>query len=292
MDTITEALIGPFQYGFMTRALIVSVLVGVMCPVLGAFVVTRGMGFMGDAVAHSVLPGLVAAFMIGVSPFLGAAPLAVAVGVGVGFLVRRTGISEDTSIGVLFAGMFALGLIMLTAARGLPVNLEDILLGQALGASQTDVFVTLGLAASVLAVIWALHKELIFASFDPAGASVIGLPTERLDYVLLGLLAVVIVLALQAVGVVLVISMLITPAATALLLVRSFPLAMAAGALLGAASAVAGLYLSFHFNLPSGPAMALVATGLFVLAAVAKSRMAAAVRRALLGQGSRGLSPR
>ena len=181
MDIITEALIGPFQYGFMTRALIVSVLVGVMCPVLGAYVVTRGMGFMGDAVAHSILPGLVAAFMIGVSPFLGAVPLAVIVALAIGFLVRRTGISEDTSIGVLFAGMFALGLVMLTMAKGLPVNLEDILLGQVLGASQTDVFITLGLAAIVLTVVWVLHKELVFVSFDPSGASVIGLPSGLLD---------------------------------------------------------------------------------------------------------------
>ena len=286
MDIITEALIGPFQYGFMTRALIVSVLVGVMCPVLGAYVVTRGMGFMGDAVAHSILPGLIAAFMIGVSPFLGAVPLAVIVALGIGFLVRRTGISEDTSIGVLFAGMFALGLAMLTVAKGLPVNLEDILLGQVLGASQTDVFITLGLAAVVLTVIWALHKELMFVSFDPSGASVIGLPSGLLDYVLLGLLAVVIVIALQAVGVVLVISMLITPAAAALLLVRNFPRAMATGALFGTISAIAGLYISFHFNLPSGPAMALVATTLFIAAAIGKSRWAEIVRRSLLGRES------
>ena len=253
MDTITEVLVVPFQYGFMVRALIVSVLVGVMCPILGVYVVTRGMGFMGDALAHSVLPGMVAAFIFGVSPFLGAVPSAVIVALVIGFLVRRTGISEDTSIGILFAGMFALGLVMLTMARGLPVNLEDILLGQALGASLSDVYVTLGLAVAVLAVMGALYKELIFASFDPTGASVIGLPTGRLDYMLLALLAVVIVIALQAVGVVLVISMLITPAATALLLVRNFPRAMALGALFGAASAIAGLYFSFHYNLPSGP---------------------------------------
>ena len=285
MDTITEALVVPFQYGFMVRALIVSVLVGVMCPILGAYVVTRGMGFMGDALAHSVLPGMVAAFILGVSPFLGTAPVAVVVALVIGFLVHRTGISEDTSIGILFAGMFALGLAMLTAAGGLPVKLEDFLLGQVLGVSQADVYVTLGLAAGVLAVIWALHKELIFTSFDPSAASVIGLPTERLDYLLLGLLAVVIVIALQAVGVVLVISMLITPAATALLLVRNFPLAMGVGALLGAVSAVAGLYVSYHFNLPSGPAMALVATVLFILAAVYKFRVAPLMQRLLPGRG-------
>ena len=281
MDTLTEALAGPFQYGFMTRALIVSVLVGIMCPVIGAYVVTRGLGFMGDALAHSVLPGIVAAFMIGISSFFGAVPMAVAVALLVGYLVRRTGIGEDTTIGILFAGLFALGLAMLTVVRGIPINLEDILLGQVLGVSQNDVWTTLGLAATVLALIYALHKEFVFTSFDPAGASVIGLPTERLDYLLLALLAVVVVLALQAVGIILVISMLITPAATALLLVRRFPLAMAVGAVLGAASTITGLYLSFHFNLPSGPAMALVATGFFILGVVYKLRVARLIVRGL-----------
>ena len=279
MDTITEALVGPFQYSFMTRALIVSALVGVMCPIVGAYVVTRGLGFMGDALSHSVLPGMVAAFVLGISPFLGAVPMAVAVALLVGYLVRRTGIGEDTSIGILFAGLFALGLAMLTVARGLPVSLEDILLGQVLGVSQNDVWTTLGLAITVLALVYALHKELVFTTFDPAGASVIGLPTERLDYLLLTLLAVVVVLALQAVGIILVISMLITPAATALLLVWRFPLVMAVGALLGVTSSIAGLYISFHFNLPSGPAMALVATGFFILATVYKLQVAGLIRR-------------
>lgn len=281
MDIITEALIEPFQYGFMVRALIVSVLVGAMCPIVGAYVVTRGLGFMGDALAHSVLPGMVAAFLIGVSPFLGAVPMAVAVALLVGYLVRRTGISEDTTIGILFAGLFALGLTMLTANRGLRVNLEDILLGQVLGVSQSEVWTTLGLAVVVLVVTAALHKELVFTTFDPTGASVIGLPTERLDYLLLALLAVVVVLALQAVGIILVISMLITPAATALLLVWRFPMVMAVGALLGVASAVAGLYTSYHLNLSSGPAIALVATGFFILAAVYKMQAAGLVRRLL-----------
>ena len=127
MDIITEALTGPFQYEFMLRALIVSVLVGVMCPILGVYVVIRGLGFMGDALAHSVLPGMVAAFILGISPFFGAIPMAIATAFLCGYLTRRTGLGEDTSVGILFAGLFALGLVMLTAARGIPVNLEDIL---------------------------------------------------------------------------------------------------------------------------------------------------------------------
>jgi ABC-type Mn2+/Zn2+ transport system permease subunit len=234
---------------------------------------------MGDALAHSVLPGMVAAFVVGVSPFFGAIPVALATALVSGYLIKRAGIGEDTSVGILFAGLFALGVVLLTLVRGVSVNLEDILLGQVLGVSQGDVYVTLGLAGAVLALTWGLHKELVFASFDPSGASVIGLPTEKLEYLLLGLLAVVVVLALQAVGVILVISMLITPAAAALLVVRNFVRAMAAAVLIGVTSAVAGLYLSFHYNLPSGPVMALVATGFFLLALAWKQRPSGLARQ-------------
>ena len=294
MDIITETLAGPFQYDFMLRALIVSVLVGIMCPIIGAYVVVRGLGFMGDGLAHGVLPGVAAAVLIGAIAgvgamerdlhfFLGALPGALVMALLSGYLIRRVGISEDTSIGVLFAGMFALGLVMLTAAKGVPVDLEGILLGNVLGVSRAEVLVTLGLAATVLALMFLLHKELVFANFDPTGAAVIGLPTEKLEYLLLALLAVVVVLALPAVGIVLVISMLITPAAAASLLMRSFPAAMIAGSLFGAASAIAGMYISFYFNLPSGPVMALVATGFFILAVAWKQLPARLVPR-LIGR--------
>ncbi|MDE2840026.1 MAG: metal ABC transporter permease [Chloroflexota bacterium] len=254
MDVISDVLVAPFQYGFMVRALIVSLLVGVMCPMLGAYVVTKGLGFMGDALSHAVLPGMVAAFLIGVNPFLGAIPMGIAVALLSGYLIKRAGVSADTSV-------------------GLRVSLEDILLGQVLGVTTRDVVVTAVMAGAVLAVLYLLHKEFVFASFDPAGASVIGLPTQGLDYLLLALLAVVIVLAIQAVGIVLVLAMLITPAATSFLLVRNFPKAMFTGSFLGVISAVAGLYLSYHYNLPSGPSMALLATVIFaVVVAVKKAR--------------------
>ena len=279
MDIIIEALVDPFQYSFMVRALIVSVLVGVMCPLLGVYVVTRGLGFMGDALAHSVLPGMVGAFILGISPFFGAIPMAIAVALASGYLIRKAGVGEDTSVGIIFAGLFALGLTMMTAFKGIRVNLEDILLGQVLGVSQTDVYVTLGLSAFVLFATYAIHKEMLFSSFDPTGASVVGLPTDKLEYALLALLAIVIVLALQAVGIVLVISMLITPAATALLLVRNFQYAMVAAVGLGVAAAVAGLYISYHFNLPSGPVMALVVAAFFILAVVWNQQIVRLFRR-------------
>ena len=275
MDALLDPLLEPFRYGFMVRALFVSVLVGVLCPILGSFVVTRGLAFMGDALAHAVLPGLVIAFLIGVSPFVAAVPTGVAVALLIGYVSRRTGIGVDTSIGVLFAGLFALGLVLLTAARGISVDLEDLLLGQVLGVSEADVYVTAGLAAVVLVVLYSFNKELVFSSFDPVGASVVGLPTVWLDYLLLVLLALVIVIALQAVGIVLVMAMLVTPAATAYILVRSFFRVMALGAALGATAAIVGLYLSFHLNIPSGPAMTLVATAIFIAVAATRRRAAA-----------------
>ena len=270
LDLITQ----PFTYSFMVRALIVSVLVGVICPFLGAFVVTRNLAFMGDALAHAVLPGLVIAFLVGINPFAAAVPAGVIVALLIGYLMRRTGVGEDTSIGIVFAGFFALGLILLSMSNRITVNLEDLLLGQVLSISNGDVYITAGLTAVVVVVLYLFHKELVFSSFDPAGASVVGLPTAWLDYLLLVLLALVIVIGLQAVGIVLIMAMLVTPSGTAYLLVRGFLPLMAIGALLGVFAAVSGLYLSFYFNLPSGPAMALIATMAFLITATFRRRLA------------------
>ena len=265
-----DYILGPFQYGFMVRALIVSVLVGVMCPILGAYVITRGRAFMGDALAHSVLPGMVVAFLLGISPFFAAVPAGIVIALLMGTVSRRTGISEDTSIGIVFAGMFALGLVMLSRATSVNVNIEDLLLGQVLGVTQTDVYVSVALTALVLVGLYAFHRHLVYTTFDEVGASVVGIKTNLIEYVLLALLALVIVIGIQAAGIVLVMAMLITPAATGYLLARRFVGVMIIGALVGAASAIVGLYLSFHADLPSGPSMALLATLMFTIAAVFK----------------------
>ena len=265
-----DILFDPFQYSFMVRALIVSLLVGIMCPALGAYVITRGRAFMGDALAHSVLPAMVLAFLLGFSPFIAAVPAAILLAVVMGGVARRTGISEDTSIGIIFAGMFALGLVMMSRATGITVDIEDLLLGQVLGVSSTEVVVSLGLAALVVAGLYVYHWQLVYTTFDPIGARVIGIKTGVVEYILLGLLALVIVIGIQAAGIVLVMAMLITPAATAYLIARRFVGVMLWGAAIGATSAVVGLYLSYYADLPSGPAMALVAT--FFFAGVALGR--------------------
>ncbi|MBI2860151.1 MAG: metal ABC transporter permease [Chloroflexi bacterium] len=268
-----DILLEPFQFSFMVRALIVSVAVGIVAPVMGSYVVSRGLALMGDALSHAVLPGIAVAVLLGLSPVAGTIPTAIVMAILIGYLSRRTGFSEDTTIGILFVGLFALGLAVLSLAHGLPVRLEDILLGQVLGVSWGDVASTLGLGTLALLLLYAFHKELVFATFDPLGARVAGLNVGLLDNVLLVILALVIVIALQAVGIILVLAMLIVPAATARLLVRRFAPGMAVGALLGTVVAVAGLYISFYLNLPSGPAMTLVAVAFFALAVAARRRV-------------------
>lgn len=266
MTDILDVFIKPFEYSFMVRALVVSVCVGVMCPLLGVYVVNRGLGFMGDAMAHSVMPGMVLAFILGISPFLGAIPTGIAVAFAIGYLGRKFRVSEDTSLGIMFAALFSIGLVMISLSKGISVRVEDILLGQILAVSSIDVVVTLSLAVLVLMIIGVLHRQLVFTSFDSLGATVIGLPTRLLDYLLLVSLALVIVVSLQAVGIVLVVAMLITPAAAGALLVRRFTRVMLVSVVVGVFSAVCGLYAAYHLNIPSGPSMTLVATAIFFLA--------------------------
>ena len=259
----------------MVRALIGSVLVGVMCPLVGSYVVARNLAFMGDALAHAVLPGMVLGFIVGFNPAIAAVPTGISVAMLVRVISRRAGLSTDTSIGILFAAMFALGLVMLaraTRATQIGVNLEDLLLGQILGISPTGIYVYLGITAIVILGLFVLHHWLLFSSFDPVGSQVLGRRTGIVDYLFLVMLALVIVIGIQAAGVILVMAMLVTPAATAYLLVRRFVTMMLVAAALGTAAAVTGLYISYHFNLTAGPAMTLVASGIFVLAVLFRRR--------------------
>ncbi len=268
-----DVLVEPFQYSFMVRALIVSIAVGILAPVMGSYVVSRGLALMGDAVAHAVLPGIVVAVLLGLSPIIGTIPVAIIMAILIGYLSRHTGFSEDTTIAILFVGLFALGLVALSLARGLPVRLDDILLGQVLGVSWSDVAATIGLGILALLVLWAFHKELIFTTFDPVGARVAGLRTSYLENLLLAVLALIIVITLQAVGIILVLAMLIVPAATARLLVRRFAPSMFVGALIGTLTAIVGLYLSYYFNLPSGPSMTIVTVVLFAVTILIRRSM-------------------
>lgn len=265
---IPEFLIEPFQYAFMIRALIVCILVGIMCPFLGAFVINREMSFLGDALGHSVLPGLVVAYTFGVSPFIGALPTGIFVALAIGYIVKKTRVSNDTSIGIVYSALFAIGLILLSVIGGTRVNLEDILLGQILSTSISDVYVTIFITLVLSLTLALFYKQMVFVGFDFQGAKVAGLPAARLDYLLLILITIAIVMSLQVVGIILVVGMLITPAAASSLIAKRFPAVIVIGILFGIISSLTGLYISYHFNLPSGPAIAIVSSTIFCICVV------------------------
>ncbi len=269
----------PLDYDFVVRALIASVAVGVTCAVVGSFVVLRGMAFLGDALAHAILPGVALGFLIGgggqAALFGGALLAALASAFGIGQLARRGGLKEDTAIGIVFAGMFALGIVLISASGSTARDLNHILFGNVLGVSDADLKLILGLGLLVLLAVAAFFKELVLISFDPVQARTLRLPAERLELLLLGLVALTIVAALQTVGLALMVAMLVTPASTAYLLVRRLPAMLLVGAGLGALSGLVGIYASYHLSLhrdialPSGPAIVLVSTLFFGLAFLA-----------------------
>ena len=263
-----DLIVEPFQYSFMLRALFVSSMIGIICPVLGSYVVIRGMGFMGDAMAHSVLPGIVIALIVGVSPFLGSVPMAILVAVTVGYLIRSKAVTEDTAFGVLFAGLFSIGLVIISVVGGLAVSVEDILLGQILGVSNSDILISFILTMVVMISLIAFHRQLIFSGFDPVGSVVAGLNVGALNYMFLILLGIAIVVTLHVVGVVLVVGLLVTPAAAAQLVIRRFTKAMMLATSFGLISAVTGLYISYYFDLPSGPVITLVSFVIFLFCVI------------------------
>jgi manganese/iron transport system permease protein len=268
MDPIAF-LTDPMAYGFMQRGLVAALLVGVVCAVMGTFVVLKGLAFIGDAVSHAAFPGLVIAYIIGAPLYIGGAVAAVATALAIGLVTRRSRLRFDTSVGVLFAGTFAFGVMLFSTIKGYVTDLLGYLLGNVLGIGVGDLIQVAILGAIVLAIVLAIRKELLFATFDPLGAAASGLPVAGLEYLLLALLGVTIVVSIQAVGIIMVVAMLVTPAATAQLLVIRFGRMMAVGVALAAVSAVLGLYLSFYLNLASGASIVLVETVLFVIALVA-----------------------
>jgi manganese/iron transport system permease protein len=256
----------PLGYDFFVRALIASALVGVACAVVGSFVVLKGMSFIGDAVSHAAFPGIVAAYLIGAPIVLGGAVAAIATALGIGALTRRSGLRADAIIGVLFAGMFALGVALFSSIPNYVGDLFHFLFGDILGISVGDLAALVVLALGLLLIVRLFWKELLFATFDPLGAGAAGLPVRRLDDLLLILIAVTIVVSLQAVGIVLVVAMITTPAAAAQLLVRRFGTMMVVAAVIGILASIAGLYLSYALDIASGAAIVIVETGVFAVA--------------------------
>ncbi len=262
MSWLTE----PLEFAFIQRALLAATAVGIVCSVLGAYIVLRGMAFFGDALAHTILPGVVGAYLLGWPLALGALLMGILTALGIGIMTERGNLKEDTAIGVILAGMFALGVAMLSASRNYSIDLAHFLFGNLLGVTQSDLRTIFGLGGIVLLVIFLFYKEFLVISFDPILAATLRLPARFLRYLLLVLIAVTIVVALQVVGVALMLAMFVTPAAAASLLTRRLPTLMLIAATIGAFSGIAGLYASFYLNIASGPAVVLVATLIFIVA--------------------------
>lgn len=261
MGRLTE----PLQFTFMQTGLLAAVLVGVTCAVLGVYVVLRSMAFIGDALAHTILPGLVAAYLLGLNLLGGAVVAGVATALGIGWLSRRGTLREDTAIGVTFTGMFALGILLMSTANSFR-DFSDMLFGNVLGIVPRDLVFISTLALLVLAFLFLFHKELELTSFDPVHAQAMGLGADKVRYGLLVLLSLTVVAGIQAVGVVLISALLITPAAAASLVTNSLPRMMAISAAVAAFSGVAGLYASYFFDVASGAAIVLACTTCFGVA--------------------------
>lgn len=254
----------PLRFGFFQHALVASVLAGLVCAVVGSYVVLKGLAFIGDAVAHAAFPGVVVAFIVGAPYVLGGGVAAFLTAISIGWVTRRSRLRVDTSIGVVFAGTFALGIFLYSTIKGYVGDLFGFLVGNVLAISEGELVSLLLLGAAVLLLVAIFWKELLYSTFDPLGAAASCLPVAALDYLFLGLVAVTIVVSLQAVGIILVVAMLVTPAATAQLLTVRFSRLMATAAVFGAGSAVAGLYLSYWLNVASGATIVLVESALFL----------------------------
>ena len=260
---ILQFLYEPFTFSFMQRGLIAGVVVGILCAVMGTYVVLRGMAFLGDALAHAIMPGVAISYLLGGNLFIGAIIAAVLVALGIGAISRQGSIKEDTAIGILFASALSLGIALISSVKSYAVDLSHIMFGNILGVTQTDLLITVVFSLAILGTVVALFRPFLVLSFDPILAQTMKLPVNLLNNLLLVLLAVSVVISLQTVGIGLSAAMLVTPAGTAYLLTRRLQRMMLVSALIGAVSALVGLFLSYYLNIVSGSAIVLVSTLIF-----------------------------
>jgi manganese/iron transport system permease protein len=276
---VIETLLLPFQFEFMRSAMIISVLVAVPAALLSCFLVLKGWSLMGDAVSHAVLPGVVLAYIAGFPLAVGAFAAGMICALATGYLKENSRIKQDTVMGVVFSGMFGLGIVLYTKIQS-DVHLDHILFGDMLGVGWGDILETGIIAAAVSAAILVKWRDLLLHAFDPAQARAVGLPVRLLHYGLLVILSLTIVAALKAVGIILAIAMLIAPGAIAFLLTRSFGAMLGASVVVAVAASFLGVYLSFFIDSAPAPTIVLLMTIAFVAAfLISKARTARAERQ-------------
>ena len=256
---------GLIRYQFLQNALITSVLVGLIAGIIGSFIILRGMSLMGDAISHAVLPGVAVSYMLGTSYIIGATAFGLGSAALIGFVTKHSKLKTDAAIGIVFSSFFALGIILISFARS-ATDLYHILFGNVLAVRDADMYLTAAVGVLVVAVVGLFYKELKITSFDPVMAQSYGVKVGRINYLLMFLLTLVAVTSLQTVGTILVIAMLITPAATAYQLSSSLPKMIALSVVFGVLSAIVGLFFSYSYNLPSGATIVLTAAAFFILA--------------------------
>ena len=274
MPTLINWLLEPISEAFMQRAILAAVLVGIVCAVIGTYMILRGMAFFGDALAHTILPGVALGYLVSGGAidtlFWWALGTAVIAALGIGALSKQAQVKEDTAIGIIFAGMFALGIALISTMEDYAVDLSHFLFGDVLGASPKSLWLILIFGGIVLLTVAAFYKEFLTLSFDPVLAVTMRLPVGLLENLLLTLIAVTIAVSLQTVGVALMVAMLVTPAATASLLTHRLPVMMGLAAVFASLSGVVGMYLSYYLSIASGAAIVLTATLFFLMTFLGK----------------------
>jgi len=272
---LIDLIFTPLQYSFMVRGISAAVLTGIVCAVVGVYVVVRGMAFFGDALAHSILPGVAVGYLVTGGAreplFWWGTGTAVIVSLAIGAISKGAKIKQDTAIGIIFAGMFALGIAIISTMKSYTVDLTHFLFGDVLGISGNQLTIIAIFSFMIILLVIAFYKEFLVLTFDPILATTLRIPVRLFEYLQLVLIALAISVSFQAVGVALMVAMLVTPAAAAYLLTKRLPIMMVLAAAIASISGVVGLYLSYYINVASGPAIVLVATLIFVIAWVIKS---------------------
>ncbi|NDI36768.1 metal ABC transporter permease [Chengkuizengella sediminis] len=253
------------EYEYMQRAFLTSVIVGIICGAIGCFIILRGMALMGDAISHAVLPGVALSYVLGINFFFGAVVSGVLTTIGIGYISQNSRIKNDIAIGIMFTFAFAIGIIWVTLLKS-STDLYHILFGNLLVVRTSELWATFGIGVFVLVMIYLFYKELLVSSFDPTMSAAYGLPNKMIHYLLMILLTMVTVASIQTVGIVLVVAMLITPAATAYLLTDRLWIMIYLSSGFGATSSIVGLFFSNRFDLDSGATIVLTATTMFLIA--------------------------
>ncbi|MEN9221685.1 MAG: metal ABC transporter permease [Thermostichus sp. BF3_bins_97] len=267
MEFLWHSLLDPLSFAFMQRSLLVAVAVGILCAVVGSYLLVQSLALLGDAISHSLLPGLALAYLFGLNLFVGAFVAGVISAMLIQWIRSASPIKADAAMGIVFSAFFALGIVLITLIqRRARIDLNHFLFGNILGVNAADVLTVVGIALLVLGLVALFFKELTFYSFDPLGAKAAGLPTDKLGWGLMVLTSLTLVASMKAVGVLLVLAMLITPAATAYLWVPQLQQVMLLGSLFGVSASLIGMYASYYLNIASGPAIVLVASSWFGLA--------------------------